>query len=76
MVLEPIYEQSFHDFSYGFRPGRSQHQALQRLREGLTKNKGGWVIDLDIRKFFDTLDHGKLREILAKRIGDGVWQTY
>ena len=53
MVLEPIYEQSFHDFSYGFRPGRSQHQALQRLREGLTKNKGGWVIDLDIRKFFD-----------------------
>ena len=38
----------------------------------MTKNKGGWVIDLDIRKFFDTLDHGKLREILAKRIGDGV----
>ena len=51
MVLEPIYEQSFHDFSYGFRPEKSQHQALQRLREGLTKNKGGWVIDLDIRKF-------------------------
>ena len=72
MVLEPIYEQIFHDFSYGFRPGKSQHQALQRLREGLTGNKGGWVIDLDIRKFFDTLDHGKLREILAKRIGDGV----
>ena len=72
MVLEPIYEQIFHDFSYGFRPGRSQHQALQRLREGLSGNKGGWVIDLDIRKFFDTLDHGKLREILAKRIGDGV----
>jgi group II intron reverse transcriptase/maturase len=72
MVLEPIYEQSFHDFSYGFRPGRSQHQALQELRKGLTENKGGWVIDLDIRKFFDTLDHGKLREILAKRIGDGV----
>ncbi len=72
MVLEPIYEQSFHDFSYGFRPGKSQHQALQKLREGLTGNKGGWIIDLDIRKFFDTLDHGKLREILAKRIGDGV----
>ena len=72
MVLEPIYEQSFHDFSYGFRSGKSQHQALQRLREGLTGNKGGWIIDLDIRKFFDTLDHGKLREILAKRIGDGV----
>ena len=72
MVLEPIYEQCFHDFSYGFRPGKSQHQALLQLREGLMGNKGGWVIDLDIRKFFDTLDHGKLREILAKRIGDGV----
>jgi group II intron reverse transcriptase/maturase len=72
MVLEPIYEQSFHDFSYGFRPGKSQHQALLKVREGLTRNKGGWVIDLDIRKFFDTLDWGNLREILAKRIGDGV----
>lgn len=72
MVLEPIYEQSFYNFSFGFRPGRSQHQTLRKLREGLWENKGGWVIDLDIRKFFDTLDHGKLREILAKRIGDGV----
>jgi RNA-directed DNA polymerase len=72
MVLEPIYEQSFYDFSFGFRPGRSQHQTLRKLREGLWKNKGGWVIDLDIRKFFDTLNHGKLREILGERIGDGV----
>jgi group II intron reverse transcriptase/maturase len=72
MVLEPIYEQRFYDFSYGFRPGKNQHQALERLRNGLMENKGGWVIDLDIRKFFDTLDHSKLREILAKRIGDGV----
>jgi group II intron reverse transcriptase/maturase len=72
MVLEPIYEQSFQSFSYGFRPGRNQHQALQELRKGMTENKGGWVIDLDIRKFFDTLDRGKLREIMAKRIGDGV----
>ena len=72
MVLEPIYEQSFYDVSYGFRPGKSQHQALKRLRDGLMENREGWVIDLDIRKFFDTLDHGKLREILAKRIGDGV----
>jgi group II intron reverse transcriptase/maturase len=72
MVLEPIYEQSFHDFSYGFRPGKNQHQALERLWCGLMENKGGWVIDLDIRKFFDTLDHTVLREILDKRIGDGV----
>jgi len=72
MVLEPIYEQSFHDFSYGFRPGKNQHQALERLWCGLMENKGGWVIDLDIRKFFDTLDHTVLREILDKRIGYGV----
>lgn len=72
MVLQPIYEQSFYDFSYGFRSGKSQHQALQRVREGLMENKGGWVIDLDIRKFFDTLDHEELRKILEKRIGDGV----
>jgi group II intron reverse transcriptase/maturase len=72
MMLEPIYEQNFHDFSYGFRPGKSQHQALEYLRSGLMENKGGWVIDLDIRKFFDTLDHAVLREILDRRIGDGV----
>lgn len=72
MILEPIYEQSFHDFSYGFRPGKNQHQALAHLWEGQMRNNGGWVIDLDIRKFFDTLDHTVLREILDKRIGDGV----
>ena len=72
MLLEPIYEQDFHGFSFGFRPGRSQHQALRYLRESIRKNYGGWSIDLDIRKFFDTLDHGKLREILAKRVRDGV----
>jgi group II intron reverse transcriptase/maturase len=72
LVLESIYEQGFHDFSYGFRPRKNQHQALERLRDGLMENGGGWVIDLDIRKFFDTLDHAVLREILDKRIGDGV----
>jgi group II intron reverse transcriptase/maturase len=72
MLMEPIYEQDFHGFSYGFRPGKSQHQALQYLRNGLMENRGGWVIDLDIRKFFDTLDRSKLREILAKRVSDGV----
>jgi group II intron reverse transcriptase/maturase len=72
MLMEPIYEQDFHDFSFGFRPGKSQHMALRYLRNGLMENKGGWVIDLDIRKFFDTLDRSKLREILAKRVSDGV----
>ncbi len=56
MVLEPLYEQEFLDCSYGFRPGRSAHDALQALWDGLMQMGGGWIIDLDIRKFFDTLD--------------------
>jgi RNA-directed DNA polymerase len=72
MVLEPLYEQDFLDCSYGFRPGRSAHDALASLWEGLMQIKGGWIIDLDIRKFFDTLDKSKLREILKGRVSDGV----
>lgn len=72
MVLEAVYEEEFLDCSYGFRPGRSAHQALQALRDGLSELRGGWVIDLDIASFFDTLDHGKLREILDGRVRDGV----
>ena len=52
MVLEPLYEQEFLDCSYGFRPGRSAHDALRALRDGLMKMGGGWIIDLDIRKIF------------------------
>jgi group II intron reverse transcriptase/maturase len=72
MVLEPLYEQEFLDCSYGFRPGRSAHVALQALRNGLMKMAGGWLIDLDIKKFFDTLDKSHLREILKRRVRDGV----
>jgi RNA-directed DNA polymerase len=72
MVLEPLYEQEFHDCSYGFRPGRSAHDALQTLWDGLMRMGGGWIIDLDIRKFFDTLDHACLRDILKRRVNDGV----
>ena len=72
MVLEPLYEQDFLDCSYGFRPGRSAHDALERVWEGLMGMGGGWTIDLDIRKFFDTLDHANLREILKRRVSDGV----
>ncbi len=72
MLLEPIYEQDFLDCSYGFRPGRSAHQALGALREGLMQFGGGWILDVDIRKFFDTLQHGPLRELLRQRIRDGV----
>ncbi len=72
MVLEAVYEQEFCDFSYGFRPGRSAHQACQAIREAVMGIGGGWVLEVDIRKFFDTLDHGQLRQILGQRVRDGV----
>ena len=72
MALEAVYEQDFHDCSYGFRPGRSPHQALDALWKSVMAMGGGWVLEVDLRKFFDTLDHGHLREILRKRIRDGV----
>jgi len=72
MLLDAIYEQDFLDCSYGFRPGRSTHQALQALRETVMAMDGGWVLDVDVRKFFDTIPRQKLREVLSRRIGDGV----
>lgn len=72
MLLEPIYEQDFSDGSYGFRPGRSAHDALESLWKGLMNADGGWVLEVDIRKFFDTLDHAHLREFLRHRVRDGV----
>lgn len=70
MVLEAVYEQDFLPCSYGFRPGRSAHDAVQALWEGMTRMSGGWVLDVDIKGFFDHLDHKHLREILAKRVRD------
>ena len=61
MVLEAIYEQDFRDGSYGFRPRRSAHQALHALWENATAMGGCWLVEVDIRKFFDTLDHSHLR---------------
>ena len=72
MLLEPIYEQDFCECSYGFRPGRSAHDALQSLWEQTMASRGGWILELDIRKFFDTLDHGHLRDIFKSRVCDGV----
>jgi group II intron reverse transcriptase/maturase len=72
MVLEAVYEQDFRDGSYGFRPGRSAHQALEALWGQTMKMAGGWVLEVDIRKFFDTLDHGQLRDLLRRRVQDGV----
>jgi len=72
MVLDAVYEQDFLGCSYGFRPGRSAHQALQVLWQGLMEMGGGWMIDLDIQSFYDTLDHGHLRSFLDRRVRDGV----
>jgi RNA-directed DNA polymerase len=72
MLLEPIYERDFLDCSYGFRPGRSAHQALAFFRNRLMDCRGGWVLEVDIRKFFDNLDHGHLRTFLRLRVRDGV----
>ena len=72
MVLEPIYEQDFLDCSYGFRPGRSAHQALQATRDELMALGGGWVVELDIQAFFDALDKAQLREFVRHRVRDGV----
>ena len=72
MVIGEVYEQEFHDFSYGFRPGRSPHQALRAVQNAAWRMKGGWVVEVDIRKFFDSVEHVHLREILRRRIGDGV----
>ncbi|WP_317704409.1 group II intron reverse transcriptase/maturase [Methylomarinovum caldicuralii] len=72
MALEPIFEQDFLDCAYGFRPGRSAHQALERLWGGLMAMGGGWVIDLDIQNFFDDVDRDRLRNFLGQRVRDGV----
>lgn len=72
MALEPVYEQDFLDCSYGFRPRRSAHQALEALWRGLMGIGGGWIIDLDIQYFFDTVDRGHLRQFLEQRVRDGV----
>jgi RNA-directed DNA polymerase len=71
LLLEQIYEQDFCSFSYGFRPGRSCHQALHDLRQGLLHQRIQYVIDCDISSFFDNLRHDLLLSILRKRVKDG-----
>lgn len=72
MILEPIYEHDFEDCSYGFRPGRSAHDGLKSLWKQTMRIGGGWILEIDIRKFFDELDHGHLRAFLRHRVRDGV----
>jgi RNA-directed DNA polymerase len=72
MVLEAVYEQEFLPCSFGFRPGKSAHQALQSLWEPLMRTSGGWVLEVDIQKFFDTLEHDQLQQLVQRRVRDGV----
>jgi group II intron reverse transcriptase/maturase len=72
MVLEPVYETDFLDVSHGFRPGRGAHGALESMWQQEMKLGGDWIVDVDLRKFFDTIDHGHLREFLKRRVRDGV----
>jgi RNA-directed DNA polymerase len=72
MLLEPIYEQEFLDCSYGFRPGRSTRGALTALRNTMMQMHGGWVLEVDIAKFYDSIDREKLREVVRQRVQDGV----
>ena len=69
-VLQPIYEEDFLGFSYGFRPGRSQHNALDAIYVAITQRKVNWILDADIRSFYDSLDHRWLMKFVAHRIAD------
>jgi RNA-directed DNA polymerase len=72
MLLEPVYEQVFVDCSHGFRPNRSAHRALQDVWKAVMKQRGRWILDVDVRKYFDSLVPAKLREFLNRRVTDGV----
>jgi RNA-directed DNA polymerase len=71
-VIEPIYEEDFKPFSYGFRPGRSQHQAINYMFKEVSFQKMPYIIDADIKNYFGSINHGVLREFLDKRVKDGV----
>ena len=72
MVLEAVYEQDFLDCSYGFRPGRSAHDALDAVWQATMSMHGGWVLEADIESFFDSVDRRQLQEVLRQRVRDGV----
>jgi RNA-directed DNA polymerase len=69
-ILNQIYEEDFRGFSYGFRPGRSQHQALDALNVAIDRKKVSWIVDADVRGFFDNLSHEWLLKFLQHRIAD------
>ncbi|WP_435005601.1 group II intron reverse transcriptase/maturase [Tundrisphaera lichenicola] len=72
MVLEPVYEADFLEVSHGFRPGRGAHGALDSLWKRAMNLGCCWIVDVDLRRFFDSIDHGHLREFLRRRVRDGV----
>ena len=72
MLLEPICEEAFYDFSYGFRPERSAHQAVEAFRQQATRLGVRWVLVVDIRKYFDSVNRKRPLELVGTRIGDGV----
>ena len=69
-VLERIYEQEFHPFSFGFRPGKSCHDALKALSWNIHRGRVSWVVEADIKGFFDNVDHGHLLKMLRHRVSD------
>jgi RNA-directed DNA polymerase len=69
-VLNAIYEEDFVGVSYGFRPGRGAHDALDALTAGIVWKKVNWILDCDVRGFFDNLDHGRLLQLIERRVGD------
>jgi len=72
MILEPVYEQEFLPFSFGFRPGLSTHKALAYLRQQCFEQKVQWILEVDLRKYFDTVGHRQMLELLGRRVRDGV----
>jgi RNA-directed DNA polymerase len=71
MLLEAVYEQDFYDGSYGFRQGRSPHEALHELRQRCMTEGIGWIVDADVSGYFDSIDRTRLREVLRQRVNDG-----
>jgi group II intron reverse transcriptase/maturase len=69
-ILNEIYEVDFRGFSYGFRPGRSPHQALDALNVGIQRRRVNWILDADIRGFFDNMDHEWTMKFVAHRVAD------
>ena len=69
-VLNEIYEEDFRGFSYGFRPGRNQHMALDALYVAIKRKRVNWILDLDLKSFFDNISHEKLIQLMEKRIAD------